>query len=58
MNFNVSVDTNLFFSANHGMTVGIGLNALAARNGSASLALSAGYLFRTPVKDFDLLVCA
>lgn len=56
MAFSVAAEPDLFFNANHGMYVGIGLDALAARNGSASLMLSAGYLFRTPVKDFDLIV--
>ena len=56
MVFDVSAETDVMFNANHGLYVGLGVSATAARNGSASLVLSAGYMFKTPVKNFDLVV--
>lgn len=56
MVFDVSAEADVLFNANHGMYVSLGVGAVAARNGSASLAISSGYMFKTPVKDFDLVV--
>ena len=56
MVFDVSAETDVMFNANHGLYAGLGVSATAARNGSASLVLSAGYMFKTPVKNFDLVV--
>lgn len=56
MVFDVSAETDVMFNANHGLYAGLGVSATAARNGSASLVLFAGYMFKTPVKDFDLVV--
>ena len=56
MAFDVSAETDVLFNANHGLYAGLGLSATAARNGSASLMIFTGYMFRTPVKDFDLVV--